>query len=252
MNKVSDFLSINISAFKLKRVLTIFLLLILVPIFFYLIDFKYSTNINEYLNIYYLLFITNIASVPFVLISSLIFTIILLFIYKSNIRNMIALAIFVNLIVFSSQGIVFFTKLIVKEPRPYVEILVENNYLKSSEEFYILDKNKRVELIDNMNLEAINISSWQKEHFKNEVGYSFPSGHTVFMATWIILLFCFLLEKRKYFLASFFYLLAFSVELSRLLLGMHFWQDIFASICISLFTVLFYVLIIKFRILKSF
>ncbi|WP_066177452.1 phosphatase PAP2 family protein [Arcobacter porcinus] len=81
---------------------------------------------------------------------------------------------------------------------------------------------------------------------------TFPSGHTVFIATWTILLFCFLLEKRRYFLASLFYILAFSIELSRLLLGMHFWQDLFASVCISFFTVVFYIFIIRFKLLKSF
>ncbi|OCL84531.1 phosphatase PAP2 family protein [Arcobacter porcinus] len=252
MIKKLNYLSLNICAFKLKRVLTIFLLLILVPIFFYLIDFKYSTNINDYFDFYFFLLITGIASVPFTILTSIFFTAILLFVYKSDVKNMIILAIFVNLIVLSSQAFVFFTKLIIKEPRPYIEVLVEKNYIKSSKDFYSLNKRNRVELINNMDLESINIPFWQKEHLKHEVGYSFPSGHTVFIATWTILLFCFLLEKRRYFLASLFYILAFSIELSRLLLGMHFWQDLFASVCISFFTVVFYIFIIRFKLLKSF
>ncbi|WP_258237572.1 phosphatase PAP2 family protein [Arcobacter sp. CECT 9188] len=235
----------NICIFKFKRVLFIFLLLILTPIFFAVIDFKYSTKINDSFYIYYLFLVTNIANVPFTIITSLVFTIILLFIYKSNLKNMIILSIFVNLVVLSSQSIVYFTKNIVKEPRPYVDLLVENNYINSSDEFYLLDKNKRIEFIESINLKDINIPSWQQKYFTKEIGYSFPSGHTVFIATWTILLFCLLIEKRRYFLAFCICCLAFFIEISRLLLGMHFWHDIFISCCVSFFTVLFFVWVIN-------
>lgn len=130
-----------------------------------------------------------------------------------------------------------------KEPRPNLVFLAEQAQFShtplSLADFYQLDKNARSQAITNaladlkVTAPEITLDSRIHQHWENEIGYSFPSGHTIFAATLVLT-------------ASYYLLLAgcpifpvvllgwgLLMGLSRMLLGMHWPQDVLFSTCLA-------------------
>lgn len=123
----------------------------------------------------------------------------------------------------------------IKSPRPYVESLVKDRMIKSTNEFYLLSQTEKNLLIDNS---YINLDPSRSHEWKNESDYSFPSGHMLFSSVCIIFLcpiFLFYGHKKIAFVIS---VWGASVGGSRIWLGMHFIEDLYASIFISFMLIL--------------
>ncbi|WP_207626875.1 phosphatase PAP2 family protein [Photorhabdus stackebrandtii] len=65
------------------------------------------------------------------------------------------------------------------------------------------------------------IPQWQLTHWKSETGYAFPSGHTLFAASWALLLVGVLWSRRCSILSTIVTAWATSVLISKMALGMH-------------------------------
>lgn len=133
------------------------------------------------------------------------------------------------------------------EPRPYIVYVAEASGI-SVEQFYAQERKQRSHFIDQFYQTKSDTPNWLKSHYEKEVGYAFPSGHTIFAATWLMLVvgFVHLLSVRSLtakVLVSFTSLWAVFMLISRLRFGMHYPIDLFISTLIAfLYTGNFYVL----------
>lgn len=120
------------------------------------------------------------------------------------------------------------------EPRPYIVWLSQTDS-EIDRHFYQVDSAERQAML-NKRLESISvIPQWQKQHWLNQTDSAFPSGHTVFAATWALMAVSLLLARGKRLLATIIMLWAMGVIISRLLLGMHWPGDLFTSIMIAFY-----------------
>ncbi len=122
-----------------------------------------------------------------------------------------------------------------REPRPFVVQMGETGYLQSfqltPDMFYALPKSQRAEIIAESGAgltDTFAVSSYQA----TELGYSFPSGHTIFAVSWL-LVFVGLLHGRRTWKARGFLavltLWAMVVLYSRVRLGMHYPIDLLVA-----------------------
>ncbi|WP_434340994.1 phosphatase PAP2 family protein [Motilimonas cestriensis] len=77
------------------------------------------------------------------------------------------------------------------------------------------------------------ISPMIQQHWINEVGYSFPSGHTIFAATFTLTAGYYLLLSGALGLNLILLCWGAAMGLSRMLLGMHWSQDVVVSTCLA-------------------
>lgn len=135
-------------------------------------------------------------------------------------------------IVWGGQGITWLAKQSVKEARPYTFWLYKNPQA-GVKAFYQSNSQQRRQAIEEATLTWSHFPEWQRNHWQHEVGYAFPSGHSMFISCWLILLVG-LTNLRKCALST--VLLGawgLAVLWSRLALGMHWPQDLMMAITIA-------------------
>ncbi|WP_157935177.1 phosphatase PAP2 family protein [Vibrio sp. 10N.286.49.B3] len=130
----------------------------------------------------------------------------------------------------------FATKSILKhvtqQPRPYVEFLQQEHIIPDTDTFYraeLLEKNLFITEATN------NTSTWRTRHWLGETNYSFPSGHTIFVAICIIFFGGIFAHYRCYAFIALLLTWGLGVSYTRLWLGMHHPFDLLAStLCAAL------------------
>ncbi|WP_051690816.1 phosphatidylglycerophosphatase B [Photorhabdus australis] len=185
---------------------------------------------SQWLEILY--WITDTSAVPWAYWVSLFFIFWLLLLFRIPAKRGIILVVIVTAGLLMGQGIKILIKNTVKEPRPYV-VWLAKNYQVPTGEFYQYQRKQRAKLLEQHLKTDHRIPQWQLIHWKNETGYAFPSGHTLFAASWSLLLVGFLWPRRRYILSSIVTIWAVSVLISRMALGMHWPQDLIVSTLIS-------------------
>ncbi|WP_267343499.1 MULTISPECIES: phosphatase PAP2 family protein [unclassified Gilliamella] len=118
------------------------------------------------------------------------------------------------------------------ESRPYV-LWMNKQYQLSDDKFYSLAKSEKKQLIDQLLTNSNMIPTWLREHWQNETGYSFPSGHTLFAVTWAFLAVTLLGFKRHYIVVYMLIIWALLIEISRLCLGMHSPVDLLCGVLVA-------------------
>uniref|UniRef100_UPI0036DB90C5 phosphatase PAP2 family protein n=1 Tax=Photorhabdus sp. RM322S TaxID=3342825 RepID=UPI0036DB90C5 len=156
----------------------------------------------------------------------------MLLLLRTSVRQGIIWIAVVIALLLTGQGIKALIKNTVKEHRPYV-VWLEKNYRVPTDEFYQYQRKQRAKLLDQYLKADDRIPPWQLTHWKSETGYAFPSGHTLFAASWSLLLVGVLWPRRRYILSTIVTIWAASVLISRVALGMHWPQDLIASTLIS-------------------
>ncbi|UJF17457.1 phosphatase PAP2 family protein [Vibrio sp. SS-MA-C1-2] len=121
-------------------------------------------------------------------------------------------------------------------PRPYTEALTQMHVVSSPAEFYQSSDEEKTMLIDNVKGQ---VNHWRVESWKDSMNYSFPSGHTIFVASCVLFWGGFLLSHRKFIPLIILMTWATGVGFSRYWLGMHWPADLLASIAFSAFLFLF-------------
>lgn len=145
-----------------------------------------------------------------------------------------ALGVFVimTLTVLIGQGMKSVIKERLQEPRPFV-LWLEKQYQVDERYFYSLPNDARAELVGKQLRGQQQIPDWLRNHWQFETGFAFPSGHTLFAATWALLAVGLLWVRRHYKTVVVLMIWAIGVMGSRLALGMHWPQDLIAATVIA-------------------
>ncbi len=220
----------------LKRLSLYTLLLCLVPIFVWLSAWQWNGNIifDNYERALY--WLTESGSVPYAIITCSVFALLFLPLFSNRKQWILAVAVMVFSMVIT-QGVKSGLKTVFAEPRPFVTYVTEKTG-SSAEAFYAQDRKARAQIVDQFYQTQHNVPEWIKGHYADEVGYSFPSGHTIFAASWLMLTVGFMQlignkRGRVKLLLVFMSLWAILMLVSRLRFGMHYPIDLFMSIFIS-------------------
>ncbi|MDF2155856.1 phosphatase PAP2 family protein [Vibrio sp. CAU 1672] len=118
-------------------------------------------------------------------------------------------------------------KLVTESPRPYTELLAAEQLIEHPSSFYQLTTEQQANLIQQV---STKVSDWRTRHWQGEKDYSFPSGHTIFVAICLAFFGGLMLMKRCYVSAFVLWSWGMGVAYSRLWLGMHRVEDLIGSV----------------------
>lgn len=135
-------------------------------------------------------------------------------------------------VILAGQSVKSYVKKSIQEPRPYV-IWLEETQQMSATAFYSLKRKARSAQVEKQVANIDILPLYLRHHWQHETGYAFPSGHTMFVATWALLAVGLLWPRRRVVTIAVLLVWATAVMGSRLLLGMHWPRDLVASTLIS-------------------
>jgi len=145
-------------------------------------------------------------------------------------------AVILLLIVVSAILVGQYTKSFIKdqvrEPRPYV-LWLEQSHGLNEQYFYEQSRKQRSVMVRDAITQDPRLPGWLKSHWEFETGYAFPSGHTMFAASWALLAIGLLWPRRRIVTICLLVAWATGVMASRLVLGMHWPRDLITSTLIS-------------------
>ncbi|MBU2899299.1 phosphatase PAP2 family protein [Vibrio hepatarius] len=130
-------------------------------------------------------------------------------------------------------------KQVTESPRPYTEVLTQNLLIPQPSHFYNLSLFQKQQVIEEV---TNNVSTWRTNQWQGEKDFSFPSGHTIFVAICLAFFGNLFLQNGRYLLTLALSTWAMGVAYSRLWLGMHRPIDLLGSV---VFVLLVYILSVK-------
>ncbi|MFV0576646.1 MAG: phosphatase PAP2 family protein [Vibrio sp.] len=193
-----------------------------------------------------LFFLTSTGTSPYGILTVLLVLLVSAYSVPSSIRRPMILTVCLSLMI--SFSLNHTLKAIFAESRPNFSWLSEQlNSQFDVKEFYsqpaeqrsqqvasalqqLRDKEDPTQLNSTL---SFSISPILQQHWIDEVGYAFPSGHTMFATTLALTLSYFLLLGGAFKLTVLINLWAWWMGISRMVLGMHWSQDVLASVCLS-------------------
>ncbi|WP_044470916.1 phosphatase PAP2 family protein [Mannheimia massilioguelmaensis] len=220
----------------LKRLSLYTLLLCLVPIFAWISGWHWQGD-EEITNFdHFLYWLTETSTAPYALMTCGVFAL-LFFPFAKTKNQWIFIVLVLAFSTVITQGVKTGLKHVFAEPRPYVEQLAQDSGA-SAEYFYDQTKAQRKIIVNNYYTSKAETPTWLVKHRMEEVSYSFPSGHTIFAVSWLLLVagFMRLLNDTSIKAKIFVFLTALWAVLmliSRLRLGMHYPIDLLVSALIS-------------------
>lgn len=135
-------------------------------------------------------------------------------------------------VILIGQGLKSLVKDRVQEPRPFVVWLEKTHHVPVND-FYNLKRKERGELVKEQLTEQQAVPTFLRKHWQKETGFAFPSGHTMFAASWALLGVGLLWPRRRTYTIAFLLVWATGVMGSRLLLGMHWPRDLVVATLMS-------------------
>lgn len=206
-------------------------ILSLVPLAFFFSNWHWQPSTDEALPLAPLLLITESGSLPYAIATSIIFSALLIWLN----RRRLPLFSFILLIILS----VACTQIQQKQlkslfalPRPYIAAITATDNDQQSAAFYALDKTLQESIVRHWH-QTQHKNAWLTEHRVKEIAYRFPSGHSIFSVSWVLLfaVFC----RHKWLTASL-ALWSALVMASRVWLGMHLPIDLLGGIFTAFWT----------------
>lgn len=179
-----------------------------------------------------LFWMTETVTRPWGTLTSLVLSIWVLWCLRYRLKPAILLLIIMNGAIITGQYTKSFIKERVQEVRPYVVWLGKNHGI-SEAQFYQQDRQGRSQLVSALLASDTQLPRWLKQHWAFETGFAFPSGHTLFAASWVLLAIGLLWPRRHLATVTVLFVWATMVMGSRLLLGMHWPRDLVVATIIS-------------------
>ncbi|OTQ54825.1 hypothetical protein B6D21_09435 [Gilliamella apis] len=181
----------------------------------------------------YLFWVTETASFPWAIITSgLFFLLFYLKLVNKNKKTLLLLWLVLVSAMLGGQVVKSIIKQQTAESRPYV-IWLDKEFNLDEKQFYSQTRAERKANIEKLLANSTIIPTWLSNHWQSETGYAFPSGHTLFAATWALLAIMLLSFKRHFFIVSIITIWSLLIETSRLLLGMHSAYDLILGILLA-------------------
>lgn len=200
----------------------------------------------------YLFWITESAGSPWAILTSIFFLVLFSYVLANKTKKVfIKLALILILAIAGGQIVKSAIKNYVGESRPFV-LWMESKYALDGDYFYSVSRNEREDIIHQYVNNTTEIPHWLYHHWRNETGYAFPSGHTLFATTWAFLALVLLNVKRHYLMIALIIAWAVIIEVSRLALGMHHPLDlVVGSFLAWLIALLAYYFAVKWHIIEN-
>ncbi|MER0047484.1 phosphatidylglycerophosphatase B [Pectobacterium odoriferum] len=214
-----------------KRTTTGAALLLIMPMIIWMSGWQWQPEYDG-LWLRVLFWITETVTSPWGILTSIVLSIWFLWCLRFRLKPALGLLVIMAITVLIGQGIKSVIKEWVQESRPYV-VWLEKNHQVDDSYFYSLPRKERSELVKTQLQDQTQIPQWLRSHWQFETGFAFPSGHTMFAATWALLGVGLLWARRHYKTVVILMLWASGVMGSRLILGMHWPQDLVVATLIS-------------------
>ncbi|CFR15082.1 phosphatidylglycerophosphatase B [Yersinia frederiksenii] len=179
-----------------------------------------------------LFWLTETVTAPWGIATSVLLSGWFLWCLRFRIKPAVGLLVMLTALIVLGQGLKSLIKEHVQEPRPFVVWLEAEHHI-DNRFFYSLPRAERSELVKQQLQNQSIIPPWLSNHWQFETGFAFPSGHTVFAASWALLAVGLLWPRRHYKTVILLMLWAQGVMISRLVLGMHWPRDLMAATLIS-------------------
>lgn len=223
----------------LKKLSWLTLLMLAIPATVWLLNWQWQPNLTSSWD-HALLLLTETGSTPYALITCVLLMLCLMWLARRR-YSWFLVGFLCATSVVGTQAIKEGAKAVFKEPRPFVEVYFKPN----PEQFYALPKTEQEAAVLQFSQSG---NAVVVAHQADELGYSFPSGHTIFAVSWLLMFGGLLYQARgqAVFFAQFLAILwAGAMLISRLRLGMHYPIDLFASTLIAwLFHLVLFIMVV--------
>ncbi|KAF6639114.1 phosphatidylglycerophosphatase B [Pantoea agglomerans] len=218
--------------FKISRRTTFgMLLLLIMPVAVWLSGWRWQPGESNAL-LKGLFWMTETVTNPWGIVTSVVLSAWMLWCLRFRLKPAILLLLIMNATILAGQYTKSYIKEQIQEPRPYV-IWLEQHHGLDEKTFYELKRKQRGEMVTSLIADETQIPGWLKRHWAFETGFAFPSGHTMFAASWALLALGLLWPRRHYKTVVVIFLWATGVMASRLLLGMHWPRDLAMATILS-------------------
>ncbi|CUU24180.1 Phosphatidylglycerophosphatase B [Duffyella gerundensis] len=207
------------------------LLLLIIPLVVWLSGWQWQPGQNT-LWLKGLFWMTETVTRPWGIITFILLTAWFLWCLRFRLKPALFLVAIMLAAIMAGQYTKSFIKERVQEPRPYV-LWLEKTHGVNEETFYQLKRKARGEMVTNLLQDEQQVPGWLKRHWAFETGFAFPSGHTLFAASWALLGVGLLWPRRRTLTIVVLLLWATGVMVSRMLLGMHWPRDLIVATLIS-------------------
>ncbi|AKO46114.1 phosphatidylglycerophosphatase [[Haemophilus] ducreyi] len=214
----------------IKRLSFYTFLMLLIPFITWAINWRWIDDQILHADVDHFLYcLTETGSVPYAAITCVILTLWLIALTRRH-YSWILIGTLCVISMFGTQLIKTAAKNVFAEPRPYVQQMMGDK----AQAFYQLDRSERAMIVQRYYQQ----SKYPLiiKHRMHETGYSFPSGHTIFSVSWLLLFSGLLFGiKNRFARVSQIFIVVWSalMLISRLRLGMHFPIDLLASTLIA-------------------
>ncbi|YCH28887.1 phosphatidylglycerophosphatase B [Erwinia sp. D4-22] len=207
------------------------LLLSVMPLLMWLADWQWQPGASG-LGLRLLFWMTETVTRPWGILTSAILCAWFLWCLRFRLKPALFLLVIMIAAILAGQYTKSFIKAHVQEPRPYV-LWLEKTHGIPGDEFYQLDRQARGQMVERLVADDNLIPQWLKRHWAFETGFAFPSGHTMFAASWALLGVGLLWPRRHRKTVVSLMIWAAAVMGSRVLLGMHWPRDLLVATWIS-------------------
>lgn len=176
--------------------------------------------------------ITETVTQPWGIITHLVLCGWFLWCLRFRLKAAVMLFVILACAILAGQGVKSWVKERVQEPRPFV-VWLEGTHDVNATHFYSLQRDDRSHLVQEQLAEEQNVPPFLRKHWQKETGFAFPSGHTMFAASWALLGVGLLWPRRRTWTIVILLTWASGVMGSRLVLGMHWPRDLVVATFIS-------------------
>ncbi|WP_409075692.1 phosphatidylglycerophosphatase B [Pantoea sp. C3] len=218
--------------FKISRRTTLgMLLLLIMPLAVWLSGWQWQPGESGAV-LKILFWMTETVTSPWGTLTSLLLSAWVMWCLRFRWKPAILLLLIMNATILAGQYTKSFIKDQVQEPRPYV-VWLEHSHGLDDKAFYELKRHQRSQMVNDLMADDTVLPGWLKHHWAQETGFAFPSGHTMFAASWALLVIGLLWPRRHYKTVVVVFIWASAVMGSRLLLGMHWPRDLIMATVLS-------------------